>query len=124
MRSCSLIILLKITSREVQCVLCTQCAQTPFSLCRTKYAMQTYLPKEEKLLPCAACWLKVGSSSRPLGWSILVQFQLEISTSNTLVYALGTSKINLNSKQHIKHDQTHQDTQARFKAKLSTVLDV
>ena len=48
----------------------------------------------------------------------------DVSNPNIFAYEFGTYHVNFIQKKHIKLDETCQDTQGRFKANLSNIMDV
>ena len=57
-------------------------------------------------------------------WMLFGDICLDVSNPNMLVYDLMTSHTNFTQNKYIKLDETCQDTQGHFKARLSNVMDV
>ena len=49
---------------------------------------------------------------------------LDVSNPNMLVYEFKTSHLNFIPKEHIKLNETYQDTQGRFMTNLSNIMDI
>ena len=49
---------------------------------------------------------------------------LDVSNPNILLYVFRTSDMSFIQKEHVKLDETCLDTQSRFKANLSNVMNV
>ena len=80
-------------------------------------------PKSKVLLPWAASWPKVRSSSRtPM--AVLGESCPDVSALNMSIYMLGTFPINFISKSYIKLYETYLSALAHLKANFQTSLDV
>ena len=56
-------------------------------------------------------------------WMVLGDFCLDISNPNIILHEIITSKMNFIQNEHVKREETFLDTQGRFKANLSNVMD-
>ena len=57
-------------------------------------------------------------------WMVLGVVCPDVSNPNMLVYEFRTTHMNFIQNKHVKLEETYIDTQGRFKANLSNVMDV